>query len=41
MSTEDVEELQRKQLQQLVEQEELMAREKSLKEGTVKYHYDQ
>ena len=41
MSTEDVEELQRKQLQQLIEQEELMAREKSLKEGTVKYHYDQ
>ena len=41
MSTEDVEELQRKQLQQLIEQEELMAREKALKEGTVKYHYDQ
>ena len=41
MTTEEVEELQRKQLQQLLEQEELLAREKSLKEGTVKYHYDQ
>ena len=41
MSTEEVEELQRKQLQQLIEQEELQAREKLLKEGTVKYHYDQ
>ena len=41
MTNEQVEELQRKPLQQLIEQEELMAREKSQKEGTVKYHYDQ
>ena len=41
MSIEDVDELQHKQIQQLIEQEELMAREKALKEGTIKYHCDQ
>ena len=40
MSLEEVEELQRKQLNALREQEAMLAREKALKEGTVKFHYD-
>ena len=40
MTDEQVEELQPKQLNALLEQEALLAREKSLKEGTVKFHYD-
>ena len=40
MSPEEAKELQRKQLNALREQEAMLAREKALKEGTVKFHYD-
>ena len=40
MTDEEVEELQRKQLNALLEQEAMLAREKALKEGTVKFHCD-
>ena len=40
MTNEEVEELQRKQLQVLQEHEAMLEREKALKEGTIKFHYD-